>query len=162
MQKKITLFVSMFIVWMMLHWPPDIQHVFAGMIASSLVVIIMGGLFSPQGRKGFLCRRLLWSGYYIAVFLKELFKAGIVSVVNVLKSNPGDASRIIEVRTTLTSDVALALLAHSLTLSPAALAVDIDEARHTFYLHWTGVPQSEREMEKLVRRFETILKNIFE
>ena len=67
-----------------------------------------------------------------------------------------------KVKTTLTTDMAKTFLANSITLTPGTLTVDIVD--DTLYIHWINVttedPQEATEI--IVRKFENLLKKVFE
>ncbi|CDF59387.1 cation antiporter [Thermobrachium celere DSM 8682] len=67
--------------------------------------------------------------------------------------------KIYEVKTELKSNIAKALLANSITLTPGTISVDLDE--DTIYIH---VVEGEKvdDVEGLKGPFEKILKEAFE
>ncbi len=69
---------------------------------------------------------------------------------------------IVRVRTELTSDLAKTFLANSITLTPGTLTIDIDG--QDFYVHWINIESDdpEEQTEIIIRRFERMLKEIFE
>jgi multicomponent Na+:H+ antiporter subunit E len=71
---------------------------------------------------------------------------------------------IVKVRTSLQSDIAITLLANSITLTPGTMSVDVDKDRALLYVHWIDVrsPDMESATRIIVDRFERILRKIFE
>ena len=69
---------------------------------------------------------------------------------------------IVKVQTELTSAMGKTFLANSITLTPGTLTVDIID--QTLYVHWINIETDdpEAQTDKLVRRFERMLKEIFE
>ena len=101
---------------------------------------------------------------YVPVFLWEMLKANIDVAYRVvhprLPINPG----IVKVRTSLQSDIAITLLANSITLTPGTMSVDVDKDSALLYVHWIDVRSPDMESATLiiVDRFERILRKIFE
>ena len=102
--------------------------------------------------------------HYLPVFVWECFKANLDVAYRVLHPrlpiNPG----IVKVKTELKSDTALTFLANSITLTPGTMSVDIDSANGILYVHWINVKATDVEQATniIVKRFERILKNIFD
>ena len=147
----------------MLVWSFDSQHIVTGVLISALVSFMTAGLF--KGHEGSFKNpaRYLWIFYYIPVFIWECLKANIDGALRVIHPgapiNPG----IVKVRTELKSDIALTLLANSLTLTPGTMVVDIDKENGFLYVHWVNVKTQDvaEATELIVSRFERILKRIF-
>nr|NIO61347.1 hypothetical protein [Gammaproteobacteria bacterium] len=64
----------------------------------------------------------------------------------------------------LQSDIAMTLLANSITLTPGTMSVDVDQDNSVLYVHWIDVrsPDIESATRNIVERFEKILQKIFE
>ena len=101
MKSKIVLFIIGFLVWALLTWPLDLQHLIVGLIVSAFVAFITGDLFSQRPHHFGHITRYLWFSYYVPVFLWECLKANIDVAIRVLNPrlpiNPG----IVKVKTTL-------------------------------------------------------------
>jgi multicomponent Na+:H+ antiporter subunit E len=69
---------------------------------------------------------------------------------------------IVKVRTDLESEMAKTFLANSITLTPGTLTVDIDGS--DLYIHWINVVGEgvEAHSDLIVRRFEKLLRRVFE
>lgn len=164
MKSRLILFIIGFIVWMLLSWPPDIQHVLAGILVSALVAFLTGDLFTSRPHHFGKITRYLWFCYYVPLFLWECLKANIDVALRVLKPglpiNPG----IVKVKTSLKSDTALTFLANSITLTPGTLCVEIKPEEGVLYIHWIDVKSEniEKATQLIVSGFEKILKRIFE
>ncbi|MBM3249707.1 MAG: hypothetical protein FJZ09_02540 [Candidatus Omnitrophica bacterium] len=164
MKSKLALFIIGFIIWMLLSWPPDIQHAVVGIFVSGLAAFLTGDLFTRRPQHFADIKRYLWFGYYIPVFLWECLKANIDVALRVLSPglpiNPG----IVKVKTTLKSDTGLTFLANSITLTPGTFCVDIKPEEGILYIHWIDVKaqDTEKATQLIVTKFESILKRIFE
>jgi len=164
MQSRIVLFIVGFIIWMLLGWPPDLQHVFVGLPVAALVALLTGDMFTRRPAHFKDIRRYLWFGYYAVFFLWECLKANIDVALRVLNPNLPINPGIVKVRTTLKSDTALTFLANSITLTPGTFCVDIDPDEGVLYIHWINVQaqNTEQATQLIVSNFEKILKKIFE
>lgn len=164
MISRIILFIIGLLVWLLLSWPPDIQHLWVGMLVSVFVALLTGDMFTRRPKSFIQIKRYLWFFYYLPMFLWECLKANIDVACRVihpdLPINPG----IVKVKTTLKSEVGLTFLANSITLTPGTLSVDIDEKKGFLYVHWIDVKDKDVQQatEIVVERFERILKRIFE
>lgn len=165
MKKKIILFLTAFIVWCLLSWVPDRQHIIVGIFVSLLVAYITGDLFI--GRVHLLKHPVRYAYFifgYLPLFLWEVIKANLDVAYRVLHPALPIRPGIVKVRTTLRSDTALTFLANSITLTPGTMTVDVDKDDGLLYIHWIDV--KEKDVEKatkiLVARFENILKKIFD
>ena len=165
MKSKIVLFLIALVVWSLLSWAPDWQHLFVGIFVALVVALTTGDLFilRPHILKHPL-RYWYFCVYYVPILLWECLKANIDVAYRVLHPslpiNPG----IVKVETNLKSDTALTFLANSITLTPGTLTVDIDSDNGVLYVHWIDVKAKDIEAATriIVQRFERVLKNIFD
>lgn len=164
MKSRIVLFVVALLVWLFLNWVPDWQHFVVGVFVAGFVAFMTGDMFVQRPHLFKHVERYLWFLYYIPIFLWECIKANMDVAYRVshpdIPLNPG----IVKVKTTLTSDTALTFLANSITLTPGTLSVDVDKEEGFLYVHWINVKRIDIEgaTEIIVKRFEKILKRIFE
>ena len=164
MKSGIILFILAFLVWALLSWPPDWQHILVGIFVAALTAFLTGDMFVKRPHLFKNPKRYLWFLYYIPVFLWECLKANIDVAYRVghpdILIHPG----IVKVKTALKSDTGLTFLANSITLTPGTLAVDIDRENSCLYIHWIDVKSAETEKatEMIAGKFEAILRRIFE
>ncbi len=166
MKSKIILFLIAFLVWSLLNWVPDWQHLLVGIFVAWLVAFISGDLFIQRAHiiKQYPLRYWYFLSSYLPRFLWECIKANVDVAYRVLHPklpiNPG----IVKVKTNLKSDTALTFLANSITLTPGTLSVDIDRERGILYVHWIDVKAKDIESATriIVERFEKILQKIFD
>jgi multicomponent Na+:H+ antiporter subunit E len=164
MKSKIIFFIIGFLVWSLLNWRPSSQEIIIGIIASALVAYLTGDLFTTRPLLFKDPRRYLWIFCYIPVFLWECLKANIDIAFRIIHPATPIHPGIVKVKTSLTTDIALACLANSITLTPGTLTVDIDKERGILYVHWINVKSKDTQIatDIIVKRFEKILKKIFE
>ncbi len=165
MSKKVLLFFAAFIVWCIFTWVPDSAHLLTGIVVASIVGFTLGDLVIHRSR-------LLWHPWryvyflfqYVPVFLWEMLKANIEVAYRVVHPRLPIKPGIVKVRTSLQSDIAMTLLANSITLTPGTMSVDVDQDNSVLYVHWIDVrsPDIESATRNIVERFEKILQKIFE
>lgn len=165
MKSRIVLFLVAFIVWSLLSWVPDWQHLLIGVFIAWFVAFMTGDLFitRPHVLKHPL-RYWYFFVYYLPTFLWECFKANLDVAYRVVHPNLPIKPGIVKVKTSLKSDTALTFLANSITLTPGTLTVDIDKDNGILYVHWIDVKAKDIEAATgiIVKRFEKILRKIFD
>ncbi|MCP1715252.1 multicomponent Na+:H+ antiporter subunit E [Methanocalculus alkaliphilus] len=125
----------------------------AELVAGAIIAIIVGiasyRIFcrSESLRMANPIRILLLLVYAAVPLLIEMARANIDVAIRVItgRVHPG----IIRVRTGMTTDLGLLLLANSITLTPGTLSVDLDEESRDLYVHLINVPETLRT-EKIV------------
>jgi len=155
-------FLILLVVWLLLTWSVDVQNVAAGIVVSVLCALFLGHLFFQNTAGMFNPGRIFWFLYYLPVFFLHMIRANLDVAYRVLHRDVPIRPGIVRVKTTLKSDLGLTFLANSITLTPGTLTVDIigDE----MYIHWINIvtDDPERQTDIIVRRFERILKRVFE
>lgn len=165
LKGRIILFFLILVVWALINWVPDWQHMSVGIIIAAIVSYLSGDLFlrtlgkvyEPMRYVHFLFR-------YIPLFIWEMLRANIDVAYRVLHPalpiNPG----IVRVKTKLKTEAALTFLANTITLATGTLTVDIDEENGILYVHCIDVKATDTETATrlIVERFERILTHIFD
>ena len=159
------LFVPAFFVWCALNWIPDIQHGILGLGVAALVAYAASDLSVAHPHRFRHPLEYLWFlCIYTPIFVWECFKANLDVAYRVsrpeLPINPG----IVRIRTRLKTDVAITLLANSITLTPGTMTVDVDTDNGILYVHWIDVKSRDVEeaTKRIAGRFEPILQRFFE
>jgi len=162
--RWIILFILSFLVWGLLSWPPDWQHLLVGAFVAALVAYVIGDMFVKRPHLFGHPMRYLWFLYYLPVFLWEMLKANIDVAYRVAHPTLPIKPGIVKVKTSLKSDTGLTFLANSITLTPGTMTVDIDREKGLLYIHWINVEDKDVEgaTKRIVRKFEDILTRIFE
>jgi len=164
MRSKIVLFILASVVWMLLNWPPDWQHLLIGFFVCAFTAFLTGDLFPARFELLFDPRRYAWAIIYVPVFLWECIKANLDVAYRVIHPDLPIRPGIVRVKTALKSDLALTFLANSITLTPGTMCIDIDREKGILYIHWIFVKDTDLEgaTRLIVGKFERILKGIFE
>jgi len=98
--------------------------------------------------------------YLIGPFFIGMAKANFDVAKRVVTGNinPG----IVELRTGLKTDMAVTLLANSITLTPGTLTVDINEKSNTLYIHWLNVTNKTPKPKQVCGNFLNWARRIAE
>ena len=86
-------------------------------------------------------RIITFIGYMIGPFFVAMLRANLDVAYRVItgRINPG----IVRIRPGLKSDLAITLLANSITLTPGTLTVDVDEKTNDLFVHWINVDEEK-------------------
>jgi len=145
-RNLILVFLIMFAFWLLLSGKFDLFHISAGIVSSLAVSLLSNKLVisNPTDRGGItievyrFLRYTLWLIY-------QIFVSGIDVTKRVFKVkmpiNPG----IIKCRPMLQSDVALTILANSITLTPGTMTLDISDGE--IFIHCLAIEDEQKLME---------------
>jgi multicomponent Na+:H+ antiporter subunit E len=106
--------------------------------------------------------RYLWLIYYGVIFLWECLKANIDVAFRVLHPRLPIRPGTIKIRTALRSGIGLTFLANSLTLTPGNTTIDVDKAAGALYVHRLCIKDESAVSIPVAKRFESILKKVFD
>ncbi|MCM8761216.1 MAG: Na+/H+ antiporter subunit E [Candidatus Omnitrophica bacterium] len=169
MRRKISLFLLWFFVWIGLSWPPAlVDAIYAVAVSLFVSYMTLDLMFDTSAEnkisrcgKGKAIARPFWFLWYVMVFVWECFKANIDVAYRVLHPALPIRPGTIKVKVDLKSDIGLAFLANSLTLTPGRTTVDIDKPSGYLYVHCLSIRDGETRLP-VVTKYEKILKKIFE
>ena len=167
--ERASLFVIVFVFWLMLTWPVVRDgHVLwaeiaVGAVCAAVVALVMRAMFRQNFIRLLNPRAWFWAFIYFFVFAWEVFKGGVDVVYRVLHPSMPIHPGIVRVRSELNSDTGQIVLANSITLTPGTLTVEV-APNGVFYVHWLNVlsQDDEEAAEHVLRRFEWFIKRIFE
>ena len=157
-----SVFVTVFILWILLTGSLDYSEVIVGLIVSIITAFIFSKYAKIRFNSKFIIGLIKFTFVYLPVFIVAMVKANIDVASRVLNPklplNPG----FIRIKTGLKGEVSKLFLANSITLTPGTLSLDINDDE--LYIHWIDVKTTKKgEKERIVSgRFERILKGVFE
>ena len=154
----ITFFIC-FLLWFLLTGSLNSDELLAGFMVSVFVsvvsakkLMILNGLILAPGSLPGLLR-------YLGYFVIELIKANLDLASRILaKKIPIDPA-IIEIKTSMKSDLGKLILANSITLTPGTLSVDVLDDR--ILIHWIDCPEGTdlaKATQEIAEGFECRLK----
>jgi len=167
--RKITLTIFSFVIWFLLVWPfdpvtgkLDLQGVIAGVIVAILVGLLFGDKIARELPLSRVFSRIFWLLVYIPIFFWYVVVANLDVVYRVVHPDMPIHPGIVKVKTTLKNPAGRTMLANSITLTPGTLSVDIVD--EYLYIHWINVQAEDIEgaTQKIVSKFEGMLRRIFE
>jgi len=162
-QGRILVFALAFLAWLALTAGGGAQEFVAGAAAALVVALVAGRFVSGFPRRGFP-RRAGFAVLYFFRFLWEMIKANLQVAMIVLHPLRPIKPGIIKIRTKLTKDTAMTILANSITLTPGTFTVDINPEAGELYIHCitVGGTDIDENTKRIGARFERILKEVFE
>ncbi len=139
-------FLTMFAFWLLLSGKFDLFHISAGIVSSLAVALFSGKLIlsNPSDRGGVaieiyrFARYTLWLVY-------QIFVSGIDVTKRVFKVKMPINTGIIKCRPRLQSDVALTILANSITLTPGTMTLDISDGE--IFIHCLAIDDEQKLMK---------------
>lgn len=160
--KRFISAILAFILWLLLTWSANFWDLTVGVIFSVLVGLLAGNILPPKPMRLIDPRRWLWMLVYLPLFLYHCVKANLDVAYRVLHPDMPIRPGIVKVKTELKSDLAKTFLANSITLTPGTLTVDI--VGQDFYIHWIYVrgEGAEEHARIIIKKFEPLLRKIFE
>ena len=123
----------------------------AELIIGAIFALIVAALVKNRYLKKSLrmlnpVRWLIWLVYLFPFFF-AMAQANVDVAYRVItgRINPG----IVKISPNLKNDMALTILANSITLTPGTLSVDVDEETNDLYVHWINVkPEVLKDMPR--------------
>jgi len=160
--KRLAYFIALGIIWLLLTWSLDPQELLAGAVLAGGLAFVLARLYPDRTLKLFQPLRWLWFVFYVFYFFYYCIKANLDVAYRVLHPDVPIRPGIVKVRTELQTDIAKTFLANSITLTPGTLTIDIDGA--DLFIHWINITTDDRNEQTaiIVKRFERILRRIFE
>jgi len=161
MRKKLSAFIILFGFWLLLTYTVELEFVLVGVLLTLLVVVLTAGKY-PHREWLLNPVRWIWLLLYIPYFLYYCVKANLDVAYRVVHPDVPIRPGIVKVKTELKTKLGKMFLANSITLTPGTLTVDM--VGPDLYVHWINISTDdpEEQTEMIVRRFEGLLKRIFE
>jgi multicomponent Na+:H+ antiporter subunit E len=162
--NRILVFVLAFLVWLALTAGGGFQEVLAGLVVAAVVALAAGRFLAGLPRTQGLGHRVLFALLYGVTFLWEMIKANVHVALIVLNPVRPIRPGIVKIRTGLTKDTAITVLANSITLTPGTFTVDVNPLARELYIHCITVEGTdiEENTRAIGFKFERILKEVFE
>lgn len=154
-------FVFLFLFWLLLNGSLAPDVLLAGAVVALAIALPFrnGVVVATEFRLG--PRALVATVLYLGYFLLELVKSNLALAAVVLSPRMPLDPGIVKVRTTLKSRMGRYLLAHSITLTPGTLTVELDG--EWLYVHWVrmGATDTDEATRRIVTGFERYLEVMY-
>lgn len=162
---RLIMFVLLFGLWLILSGEFYPEFIAAGAVASAWVVMLAGHLVHPAAAEHYepLPRSFRWLGltslHFLAYLLwltKEIAVANVLVTYQVLHPSLPISPRMMRFRTALRMEPSLLLFAHSITLTPGTITVNLE--RNEFIIHALShaslqAVEEGRMQQKIARTF---------
>lgn len=132
--------VGFAILWIFVRGIPLTPSAIAGQFLEGLVVglpiaFVFRRLHAERVDLGRGLRALPYAGLYLAAFAWEIARANVDMVYRVLAPGMPIEPEVILVPLRVETDVAITLLANSITVTPGTVTLDYDEDSNALYIH---------------------------
>ncbi|MGB3368857.1 MAG: Na+/H+ antiporter subunit E [Acidaminobacteraceae bacterium] len=138
--NKITMFVSLFLFWIILSGEISRRQLILGSI-SSLIVIIISDILLNKSRSSRVkvqkVYKIIWFSCLVAV---EIFKAAYEHIIRVF--NGSELPRVIRVKLDVKDEFSIAMISNAITLTPGTVTVEVSYNRLTII----GFAKNEKEI----------------
>jgi multicomponent Na+:H+ antiporter subunit E len=158
MKKKISTFLILWIVWVLIAGF-DLMEIALGGVVALILSLIITKYVSYSFGFGAIVGLFKFIFIYLPVFIYKLVIANLDMAYRVLSPkmpiNPG----FVEVPTSLKSDFGKLVLANSITLTPGTLSLDVEQDH--VLVHWVNVQgKKEEAQQNISKEFEKVLGGI--
>lgn len=160
--RSIALFILLFGFWLIFTFSLKTDHLVTGVVLSAVIALFYGKYFVGQVGMFLQPHRYLWGLIYIIIFLWECVKANFDVAYRVIHPDLPIHPGIVKVKLNLKEDMARAILANSITMTPGTITVDIQD--DYIYIHWINVrgQRAEEYSYQICGKFEKYIRRIFE
>ena len=160
MKKFISLFLVVFVFWILFTQSLKTDEILAGIVVSLIISFISKNIFNFNLLKIDLPLRIIkFLFIFLPVFVYEIIKANIQLAFIVLNPNLPVNSAIIKNKTKLKGDISKLVLANSITLTPGTLTIDVENSY--YYIHTVDI-SSIKDEKSITGKFEKYIKGVFD
>ena len=155
---RLVLFGALFVLWIGLTYPPELQQLVAGAMVALGLTFLAGRTGAPYSDVRLSPKAIAYWIAYAGVFLTQLIKANLDVAFRVIDPKLPIRPGIVKVETRLQSSLGRLLLANSITLTPGTITVE--SRGSTLFIHWISVTDDglEERTQRIVGTFERYLE----
>lgn len=150
--------VSLVLLWLLLVDRFSAGHVVLGVLLGWLIPFVTSPFWPEQIR----IRRPLTLLRYLAVFIYDIVHGSFQVAWLILKGPAGLRPTFIEVPLALKTDLAISLLANTISLTPGTVSARLAADKRTLVVHTIDTGDAAALVAEIKRRYEVPLKQIFE
>ena len=161
-RKSFCMFILLILVWTAFTSARNLEEFITGTIVALILSIFLSNTYLDICHTLFNIKRIIFSVVYIFVLFWEIVKANIDVAWRILHPAMPIRPGIVEIKTSLKSDLAKVALANSITLTPGTFTLDILGDR--LLVHWINVKTKniDEASRMIAGRFERYIKLILE
>ena len=112
-----------------------VRGLLAGLLVGLPVAFVFRRLYSKQSDLGRTVRALPSAARYLGAFTRELLRANIDVAYRVLSPGMPIEPEVILVPLRVESDIAITVIANSITITPGTVTLDYDDETNALYVH---------------------------
>jgi multicomponent Na+:H+ antiporter subunit E len=140
--RRVIVFTLLFGLWLLLSGNLVVEFIILGAAASALVVFLTSHLLEPSSTEEYepLSGSFFWLGltivrflFYLPWLVTQIVTANLQVAYQILHPKMPIAPRLLVFNTTLHSEPSQILLAHSITLTPGTITMDLERSK--FVVH---------------------------
>jgi multicomponent Na+:H+ antiporter subunit E len=156
MSFQILLNVFLAFIWMFLKNDYSSSSLIIGYFLGLLIMLAYRRFFTSR----FYLVRVWAVIKLLALFLKELVLSNISVLKHILSPTLNIKPGIFALKTELTKDWEITILANLITLTPGTLVVDVSLDRQTLYIHAMDIPEKHEAIDSIKNTFERAIMEV--
>ncbi|MEW9051026.1 MAG: Na+/H+ antiporter subunit E [Neobacillus sp.] len=156
MSFQILLNVFLAFIWMFLKNDYSSSSFIIGYFLGLLIMLAYRRFFTSR----FYLVRVWAVIKLLALFLKELVLSNISVLKHILSPTLNIKPGIFALKTELTKDWEITILANLITLTPGTLVVDVSLDRQTLYIHAMDIPEKHEAIDSIKNTFERAIMEV--
>lgn len=150
--------VTLAILWLLLVNQLTAGHLVLGMLLGWLIPFVTSG-FWPESIR---IRHPLTLLRYLAVLIYDIVRGSFHVAWLILRGPSRLRPGFIQIPLVLTSDLAISLLANTISLTPGTVSALLSEDKRTLLVHTLDTGDAAALVAEIKQRYEAPLKKIFE
>ena len=137
-----------------------VRGLLAGLLVGLPVAFVFRRLYSKDLDLGRVMRALPYAGLYLGAFTWELLRANVDVAYRVLSPGMPIEPEVILVPLRVESDLAITVIANSITITPGTVTLDYDDETNALYVHGVNGRDPEAIAEP-IRTWENYALELF-
>ncbi|MDO9465705.1 MAG: Na+/H+ antiporter subunit E [Thiobacillus sp.] len=150
--------VSLTLLWLLLVNQFSVGHVVLGVLLGWLIPFVTSPFWPEQIR----VRHPLTLMRFFAVFMLDIVRGSFLVAWLILKGPARLRPVFVEVPLALETDLAISLLANTISLTPGTVSANLSADKRTLIVHTLDTGDAAALVAEIKQRYEMPLKKIFE
>jgi multicomponent Na+:H+ antiporter subunit E len=161
--RRVLAVLALATVAVIVHGRLEVTSALLGLVAGMLIVGVSGAGRGPSLPLATLPRRAIFLALYVLVLVPlDLARANARLARRLLARTPDIRPGIVRVPLETTSDAAIAIEQHALTLSPGQMLIEHDAKAGMAYVHFVDVREAEARRGELRRLSRRVLERLLQ
>lgn len=146
------------LVWIGLRGVPSLFEFGLGLVVGFISIAPFRQVYGYELSLTRMPGIVFWFTVYVAVFIYEIVKANMMLAYIVIHPGLPIDPKVFWVSLNMETELGVALIANSITLTPGTLTMDYDEEQHALRIH--AVAGDEETILEPVNRLQSIARRI--